>query len=127
MRLLLDNDSTIVTVRSYGPTELLIGSARYRHSCVVCPTAVSAWPMTALESLDVAALAALLDLQPQVVLLGINASSPRAPLAVRRALEQRGIALETMELGAACRTYNVLATEGRAVVAGLILAAESPA
>jgi uncharacterized protein len=47
--------------------------------------------------------------------------SPRAPAAVRHDFEQRGIALETMELGAACRTYNVLATEGRAVVAGFIL------
>ncbi len=127
MRLLLDNDSTIVTVRSYGATELLIGATRYRHSCVVCPTAVSRWPVTSLESLDVAAMAALLELQPQVVLLGVNAASPRAPAAVRRALEQRGIALEAMELGAACRTYNVLATEGRAVVAGLILAAQPAA
>ena len=123
MRLLLDKDSTVVTVRSYSATELLIGPDSWRHSCIVSPSAVGAWPVTALDLLEVTALADILALQPQLVLLGIAATSPRAPAAVRRHFEQRGIALETMELGAACRTYNVLASEGRAVVAGLILAA----
>jgi uncharacterized protein len=122
MRLLLDKDSTIVTVRSYSATELLIGASHYRHSCIVCPTGVTAWPVSSLEGLSVADLGALLALQPQVLLLGVDAQSPRAAPAIRRELERRGVALETMALGAACRTYNVLATEGRAVVAGLILA-----
>jgi uncharacterized protein len=39
--------------------------------------------------------------------------------ALRRMLEARGVALEVMNLGAACRTYNVLAQERREVVAGL--------
>ncbi len=126
MRLLLDKDSTIQTVRSYSADEFVIGTRSYRHSCIISPSQVSHWPVASLQQLTPVTLAPLLALNPQVVLLGINATSPRAPATVRRALEQRGIALETMELGAACRTYNVLATEGRAVVAGLILAGSAP-
>jgi uncharacterized protein len=123
MRLLLDKDSTIQTVRSYSTEELVIGARSFRRSCIISPGQVSEWTISSLQQLTAAALAPVLALKPQVVLLGVNAPSPRASAAVRRELEQRGIALETMELGAACRTYNVLATEGRAVVAGLILAA----
>jgi uncharacterized protein len=126
MRLLLDKDSTIQTVRSYSAAELVIGASTYRRSCIISPTQVSDWTVTSLQQLTPAALAPFLALKPQVVLLGVCATSPRASAAVRRELEQRGIALETMELGAACRTYNVLATEGRAVVAGLILPGSAP-
>jgi uncharacterized protein len=123
MRLLLDKDSTIETVRRYSADELVIGASSYRRSCIISPSQVSEWDVSSLQQLTPAALAPFLALKPQVILLGAAEPSPRAPAAVRRALEQRGIALETMALGAACRTYNVLATEGRAVVAGLILAA----
>jgi uncharacterized protein len=55
------------------------------------------------------------------VLLGSPRVGERPPRALRRLLELQGIALECMELGAACRTYNVLAQEGRAVAAGLLV------
>jgi uncharacterized protein len=123
MRLLLDKDSTIHTVRSYSANELVIGAQTFHCSCIVSPTQAREWAISSLERLTVDDLAPLLEPLPQVVVLGVAATSPRASVGIRRAFEQRSIALETMELGAACRTYNVLATEGRAVVAGLILQA----
>jgi uncharacterized protein len=63
--------------------------------------------------------AKLLGTQANIVLLGSNEASPLAPAAIRAVCRSKGIALETMNLGAACRTYNILASEERAVVAGL--------
>jgi uncharacterized protein len=125
MRLNLDKDSSILTVRTYSDTEIVIGARSYRHSCIISPALVREWSVTSLDQLSTETIGAMLELQPQVVLVGINLPSPRVPHAIRRAFEQRGIALEAMELGAACRTYNVLATEGRSVVAGLVLAAQA--
>jgi len=62
------------------------------------------------------ALAPVLELQPRIVLLGAG-RPPADPKVLRRLFAERQIALEIMELGAACRTYNVLAQEDRAVVA----------
>jgi uncharacterized protein len=84
-----------------------------------------AWSATAFEALDASHFAPLADLGVEVVLFGSGARIrfPRpawiAPLAARR------IGLETMDTAAACRTYNILAQEGRTVAAALLL--EPPA
>ena len=80
---------------------------------------ITEWQASAVNTLDLNILEPLLALHPGIVLLGSDAPEARAPGELRRALEGRGIALEVMSLGAACRTYNVLAQELRAVVAGL--------
>ena len=69
------------------------------------------------QQLDDASLAALWALSPQVVLLGAGSRSRPADRALRAVFARRSVALEAMDLGAACRTYNVLAQEGRAVAA----------
>jgi uncharacterized protein len=56
-----------------------------------------------------------------VVVIGTGAVSQFAPPAIRALLAQQGVGLEVMELGAACRTYNVLVQEQRRVAAALFL------
>jgi len=83
------------------------------------------WPATTLAELTAAHFDAVLALQPELVIFG---SGPRlrfiAP-TLYRSLIERGIGIETMDTPAACRTYNVLATEGRSVVAALLLESAS--
>jgi uncharacterized protein len=66
---------------------------------------------------DAAALAPVWELLPRIVLLGSTARPAAQLRALRGLFADRQIALEAMDLGAACRTYNVLAQEDRAVVA----------
>jgi uncharacterized protein len=56
----------------------------------------------------------------QILLLGLGRSASAVPAALRTALRAAGIALEAMDTGAACRTYNVLVAEDRRVAAALI-------
>jgi uncharacterized protein len=53
------------------------------------------------------------------VLLGEGETQPLPGADIRALFRARGIALECMNLGAACRTYNILANEARSVLAGL--------
>jgi uncharacterized protein len=69
--------------------------------------------------------AALADLAPELVIFGTGARLRFPAPALLRPLIERGIGVETMDTAAACRTYNVLLGEGRAVVAALLF--ESPA
>ncbi len=119
MKLLLDSDPSLVTVKRYGAGEIEVGGQVLRAPCLVSAAGVQAgWGATTPEALAADQLEAIYALKPSVLLLGCDAPG-RPPLSVRRALEARGIAVECMGLGAACRTYNVLATERRPVVAGL--------
>jgi uncharacterized protein len=121
MRLVLDRDPNLLLVRSYDQHSVQIGAERLTHSFLVTREQLQRnWGAHQLAALSEADIAALLASAPRIVLLGVVAASPLAPAALRRQLAGRGIALEALELGAACRTYNVLAQENREVVLGVI-------
>jgi uncharacterized protein len=122
MRLVLDNDPEILTVQRYGAGEIQVAGSLVRAPCILSPTRlIQGWAARTLATLDLAALEPLLQLAPQIILLGSDEPGARVSGALRRAMEARRIALEAMDVGAACRTYNVLAQERREVVAGLLL------
>ena len=124
MRLSLDTDPQILTVRRYGNGELEVNAAGggqlIRAPCILSPARlITEWAVREVSALDLAALEPILKLRPGIVLIGSTVPAFRVSPALRKIVEGRGVALETMDLGAACRTYNVLAQEHREVVAGL--------
>jgi len=60
-------------------------------------------------------------LQPDIVVLGTGASLRFPHPRLTRALLEQRIGLEVMDTAAACRTFNILAAEGRRVAAALML------
>jgi uncharacterized protein len=84
--------------------------------------AVRAWPPAASADLAESDFEMILALQPELVVYGSGPRLVFPPPALARVLFERRIGLETMDTAAACRTYNVLASEGRSVVAALIVA-----
>jgi uncharacterized protein len=82
---------------------------------------VAAWDVPSFEALQARHFAQLAELKPEVVLFGSGARLRFPAPALLRGLIERRIGVETMDSAAAARTYNVLASEGRAVVAALLL------
>lgn len=79
------------------------------------------FPARRVEEFDAAAVAAVLAERPEVVLLGTGARTVFPAQSVQAEFLRRGIGLETMDNAAAARTFNVLAHEGRRVVAVFLL------
>ena len=103
-----------------------VGPAPYSHSLLVpWSGAVLAWAPQAFDQLDAAAFEQLLALRPELVIFGSGERLRFAAPALMRSLIERGIGVETMDTPAACRTYNVLVSEGRQVVAALLIEAPS--
>jgi uncharacterized protein len=122
MRLVLDTDPGINLVRRYDQQGVVVGSERLTRSFLLGrELLVRDWPPQSLAAMRVQDLHGALPRLPKVLLLGVVQASPLAPAALRRELAAGGIALEALELGAACRTYNVLAQENREVILGVIL------
>ena len=80
------------------------------------------WNVGSVEELTQAHFDALLDFDPEVVIFGSGPKLKFVSPALYRSLIARRIGVETMDSGAACRTYTVLANEGRRVVAAILLA-----
>ena len=113
-------------VESYGPGGFRIGGERWTGSVLILTERVVAWECSDAASLDAAALAAAFAGERiELLILGLGtggggAGATAVTPAGRAALKEAGLAVEAMETGAACRTYNLLAGEGRAVGAALI-------
>jgi len=122
MKLQLENPAGTNLVRSYGPGQLRIGERTHSTSLIVTAKAIIApWRPATAQELTTADLEPLLGLAPEVVLLGTGARQQFPDVQVLRILHQQRIGVEVMDTSAACRTYNVLVTEGRNVAAALIV------
>jgi len=105
---------------------LRVNGAPYARSVLIpWVGAVQAWEAdavpAAIDVLNRAHFDALLAYEPEVVVFGSGARLKFVPPGLYRGLIERRIGLETMDSGAACRTYTVLANEGRRVVAAILL------
>jgi uncharacterized protein len=97
-----------------GPGEVWVNGQRHASSIVLpWQGAVQVWPVATSGELKAEHFESMVALQPELVIFG---SGP-----LYRSLIDARIGMETMDTAAACRTYNVLASEGRSVVAALIL------
>nr|WP_297384565.1 Mth938-like domain-containing protein [uncultured Roseateles sp.] len=79
------------------------------------------WDVTRFEDLTEAHFERILKRKPELVIFGSGSKIRFVRPALYRALIDARIGMETMDIGAACRTYNVLASEGRAVLAALLI------
>jgi len=108
-------------IRRYGADHILVGDREIRDSTIVTPTALIPWAPRSVEELGAEHLGALFDLSPELVVLATGATQKFPRAALRAEFATRKIGLEVMEIGAACRTYNVLVGEERKVVAAILL------
>lgn len=123
MLLHLEQPDHAYVLRGADGTSALVNDRRLTASFVLSPDAlVEDWPVRDAAALTPTDLEPLLALAPEVVLLGSGDRQVFPPAATMAVCLSRGIGLETMTNAAAARTFNVLASEGRRVVAGFVLA-----
>lgn len=109
-------------IRGYSADEVRIGEHAVRSSCIVtADTLITQWEPQTFAELYPRHLEALLALTPELVLLGTGPTQQFPSAEIRALLGSRGVGLEAMHLGAACRTFNVLIQEERRVAAALFL------
>lgn len=121
MKLHLTPGAGLHLFSGYGPGYVAINKVRYETGVLVSPEKVMAWPVTGFEALAAADFAFIAEWKPEIVILGTGATQ-RFPLpALGRSLAGAGAGVEIMDSRAACRTYNILASEGRSVVAAILL------
>lgn len=109
-------------ITGYGPGLFRIAGVAHDGSVLVLPDRTLPWAVTDFTALDLGGLEPVLAQSSSidVLLLGCGSAMQLPSRDLRGALRERGIVLEPMDTGAACRTFNVLLTEGRRVAAALI-------
>lgn len=122
MKFTLEASSRVNLIRGYSPQEIRIGNQRLNASCIVtADTVITPWEPATFADLDPKHVESILALKPELVLLGTGQRQKFPPAAIRAAFISGGVGLEVMDLGAACRTFNILVQEERRVAAALFL------
>ncbi|MBB3065562.1 Mth938-like domain-containing protein [Limibacillus halophilus] len=110
-------------IEGYGAEGFRIAGTLYAGSVLLMRDRVLEWDVTAMDELTIDRLEPLFgdasDLE--ILLLGCGLQGVLPPKELRLAVRERGPVLDSMDSGAACRTYNVLLAEERRVAAALIL------
>jgi uncharacterized protein len=108
------------------PGRIWVGGVAYDHSLLVPWNGpVQPWGVATPAELRAAHFEPIAALRPEVVVFGSGARLRFPQPALLRALIELRIGVETMDTAAACRTYNVLASEGRHVLAALLVGVDA--
>lgn len=121
MKLHLSNTGSINLFTAYGDSYVAVNNEKHEQNLILLPEKIiSGWSTASVETLTDADMAKLLELGTEIILLGTGKRLrfPAGPLM--RPFAPAGIGLEVMDIQAACRTYNILASEGRHVAAALL-------
>jgi uncharacterized protein len=122
MKIHLESGTGQNLIRAYTAGSITINQEVYTASLILTPQQVIAdWPPLRFADLTASHLEAVAALQPEVVILGTGARLQFPAPSIIRPLVTAGIGLEVMDTGAACRTYNILMSDGRRVAAALLM------
>lgn len=121
MKLDLDSSSGNL-IRGFNGSAILVGAESFTRPLILTvDRIIRDWDPPAVEQLADRDFAAILALQPEVILLGTGGRQRFPAATVTTAILRQGIGIEVMNTAAACRTYNILAAEYRRVAAALFV------
>ena len=109
------------TIRSYTDEEITVGATVYKMSIIVSrQRIISPWVIHSIVELNETRLEPILSLKPEIIIIGHQQLGMQIPVELMHNLSKQRVGIESMSIGAACRTFNVLLSEQRHVVAGII-------
>ncbi|MBS1131886.1 MAG: hypothetical protein H6R16_2888 [Proteobacteria bacterium] len=121
VKLHIPNTAGLNLFTAYGDDYIAVNQEKYSTNLILLPESIIPdWTSAKLESLTEADMQRLLELGTEIILLGTGSRLRFPPGALLRPFAVAGIGLDVMDLQAACRTYNILAAEGRKVAAALL-------
>lgn len=115
-------DAFAHTITAAAPGWIAIGPERIEHHVLLHSSGtLERWGCLDFEDLSAQHFAPLVALKPELVLFGSGLRLRFPKPQWLRPLIEAGIGVETMDTAAACRTYNILGSEGRQIIAALLL------
>ena len=121
MKLHLNTSDGQHAITGHGEGYVAVNRLQITQPLIVMPAQlINPWPLADADKLTLADFEALLAIGPELVVFGCGRVFRFPDPRIMAAFSQRRIGFEVMDTPAACRTYNVLMSEGRNVAAALI-------
>lgn len=122
MKLHLNTNVGLNAITGHGDGTIAVNNKQIDHALIVMPSQIiDPWPIVDSATLTLADFSHVLALKPALVVFGSGKIFRFPDTRILAAFSQARIGFEVMDTPAACRTYNVLASEGRNVAAALLV------
>ncbi len=121
LKLRQESNNALNTITSYGEGFVAVNLERHDGSVIVMPDSLKAWPVSSFEALTTEDFDLIAEAAPKVVIFGSGSRLRFPHPRLTAGLTKHRIGVETMDFGAACRTYNILMSEGRRVAVALLI------
>jgi uncharacterized protein len=122
MKFAQDSQDEGYVITAYDNESVTVNGKPFSQSMIIARTKLNEnWDIDRIELLQPVHLDLILSFNPELIIIGTGGKLIFPPVQVYSNIIRHGIGVDFMDTGAACRTYNILMSEGRDVVAGLIL------
>jgi uncharacterized protein len=122
MKFAQDSQDEGYVITAYDNESVTVNGKPFSQSMIIARTKLNEnWDIERIELLQPVHLDLILSFNPELIIIGTGGKLIFPPVQVYSNIIRHGIGVDFMDTGAACRTYNILMSEGRDVVAGLIL------
>lgn len=123
MKFSEDYGNSQYALTGYDDHYIQVNQTRHEQSLIITPSdLVTEWgPSTPEELMNKVVMQTLIDLKPEIVLLGTGRRIHFPPPEILALFSQHQVGLEVLDSASACRTFNILLSEGRVVAAGLLM------
>jgi len=122
MKMIQEKGEGSYRIRAYQGGRVLINQSEYATSVIVTLTELMTdWAPQRVSEIEPGHIEEILALEPEIILLGTGTVQQFPSREVMKTAIQRGVGLEVMDTGSACRTFNLLMAEGRRVAAALMV------
>jgi uncharacterized protein len=122
MKFAQDSQDEGYVITAYGESSVSINGKAFSQSLIITREELNeSWGVDAVELLQAGHIEQLLAFKPELIIIGTGDKLIFPAVEVYAGIIEHGIGVDFMDTRAACRTYNILMSEGRHIVAGLIL------
>ncbi len=122
MKFAQDSQDEGYVITAYDEDNISINGKAFTDSLIITRTKLDEhWKLNHIDSLQSEHIEQILILNPELIIIGTGKKLTFPAVATYSEIIRKGIGVDFMDTQAACRTYNILMSEGRDVVAGLIL------
>lgn len=122
MKFAQDSQQEGYVITAYDDASVSINGKPFNQSLIITTTKLDEnWDVTSIELLQASHIDQILTFSPELIIIGTGNKLTFPAVEMYSNIIKHGIGVDFMDTRAACRTYNILMSEGRHVVAGLIL------
>ena len=121
MQLAKQSNLSKFNINRYEPGLFLVNEEAYHHSLLLASHFCQPWEPLRVNSIALDSWDALWEHQPELVIIGTGEHSLQLSPALLSPFMERKIRFEVMSTASACRTFHILAAEGRRVIAALCI------